>query len=96
MTYNVRYCKRCQRPLWFSKDPYCIDCAQFIASQDRIIRCYHCGKNAMQATLFYNKKRNSVYCRNCLDILINELRIRSFHDANVRKIVREDFQPIQK
>jgi len=96
MSMNVKYCKKCSRPLWFSKGPYCLDCTQSIASQKLDIRCKHCGKNALEGSLFYNRKRETIYCRNCLEVFLNELRQRGFTDAQVRKIVREDFQPIQK
>ena len=96
MTMNVKYCKKCQRPLWFSKGPYCLDCTMDVAYQKQDVRCKHCGKNALESSLFYNHKRDTIYCRGCLEILLNELRQRGLTDAQVRKIVREDFQAIQK
>jgi hypothetical protein len=96
MAMNVKYCKKCQRPLWFSKGPYCLDCTEIVASNKLDIRCKHCGKNALESSLFYNRKRETIYCRGCLDVFLNELRTRGFTDTQVRKIVREDFQAIQK
>ena len=97
MSYsNVKYCAKCQRPLWFSKGPYCLDCTHTIASNKLDVRCKPCGKNALEQSLFYNRKRDTIYCRSCLNVLLNELRQNGLSETQVRKIVREDFEGIQK
>lgn len=92
MVTRVHFCAKCGRPI--PKAGYCEDCAAEIAA-GIYHRCSFCGKSSLMSPLAYNKKTRKVYCRDCLNVFVSELRKNGIPEHQINKILIRDFMPVR-
>ena len=92
MVTRVHFCAKCGRPI--QKAGYCEDCAAEITA-GIYHRCSFCGKSSLMSPLAYNKKTRKVYCRDCLNVFVNELRKNGIPEHQINKILIRDFMPVR-
>ncbi|MFX0085817.1 MAG: hypothetical protein ACFFAU_09090 [Candidatus Hodarchaeota archaeon] len=95
MVTRVHFCARCQRPIR-TRRKYCPDCEAFLSSHImRTPRCSNCTRTAQGAGhLYWNQKLKKIYCMTCINILRTELAKKGFLEAQIHKIIRDDFRPL--
>jgi len=95
MVTRVHFCARCQRPIRTGRE-YCPDCEAILSSPVMSTpRCSNCTRTTQNAgQLYWNQKIRKIYCTNCLKIFRTELVNQGFQQAQIKKILKKDFQPL--
>lgn len=91
MVTRVKFCVKCGRPIT-TNTGYCEDCASDRAAG--INRCSSCGKTNLLSPLAINKRSKLIYCKNCLNAFVKELRMKGLPDNHIKKILDKDFAPV--
>ncbi|MCE7742577.1 MAG: hypothetical protein GOP50_08970 [Candidatus Heimdallarchaeota archaeon] len=93
MVTRVKLCVKCGRPITNSTG-YCEDCSKEVSIGIKE-RCSNCGKSNLMSPLAYNKKTKHVYCKQCLDLFVKQLRLQELPEDHIKRIIDKDFVPVK-